>query len=113
MASVSARLDDLMAIFGDRDRYLGSVGMVTRYYASALYLSERSEPPLSRPEVDQFEALRQTIKWKDEADYSEEERLVSEFASYSQGPASGSDLTARLRILMRVIRGLRLTDITS
>lgn len=112
ISKVGQRLDTMADLFGDRDRFLGSVGMVTLYYATVLYFEERGLPDLTRPEVDRFEALRQSIKWKDDADYDDVERLVSEFASYSQGPTSGSYLTARLRILVRVASGLNLSDIT-
>jgi hypothetical protein len=111
MGKVQARLDHLSSVFGPRDRYLGSVGMVTLYYAYDQFLEERGEPRLSRDEVRRFEGLRQSIKLKNEEDLTAEERRVAEFAAFAQGPTTGSYLTARLRILARVLRDLAVDEI--
>lgn len=108
LEKVSRRIDRLAFIFVPQDPYLGSVGMVTIYYAFDQFLDERGEPPLTREDVRDFEALRQSVKLKDEFALSEKERLVWEFAMYSQGPTSGTYLSARLSILAKVLRGIDL-----
>jgi hypothetical protein len=109
LGRVEERLTSLVGIFVPQDRFLGSVGMVTLYYAVDLWLWERSLPPLERSEVVHFERLRQAIKGKGEANLSEEEWALTEFASYAQGPTSGTYLSARLRIILRVLRDLDAT----
>ena len=103
---VAARLDPLCEVFVSHDRYLSSVGMVTLYFALSHYLADRDERPLTRQEVEHFEDLRMSVKGKNEEDLDDDERLAVEFARYSQGPTSGSYLTARLRIFLRVERGI-------
>ena len=104
LSTVEARLDRLTELFHPQDPYLGSVGMVTIYYAFDRFLEERGLDPLTRDEIESFEAKRLAIKHKDESDYTDEERQMSEFATYSQGPTSATHLSARLRILARVLR---------
>jgi hypothetical protein len=106
LGRVSARLSRLAPVFVPHDPFLGSVGMVTIYYAFDKFLEERSEPPLSRAEVTKFETLRQAIKQKEESTLTDEERRVWEFAAYAQGPTSGTYLSARLRILASVLRSI-------
>ena len=101
---VERRLDRLSSLFGHHDPYLGSVGMVTIYYVFDKFLDEAGQRPLARDEIRRFEGLRASIKRKTEADLTDEEALVSEFATYAQGPTSGSYLSARLRILASVLR---------
>ena len=108
---VTDRLAHLTQVFGDKDPYLGSVGMVTIYYAYDRFLEERGEARLTRQEVEQFESLRAAIKRKEEDNLTFDERLVAEFATYSQGPTSGTYLTERLRILARVLRSIDTADI--
>lgn len=106
LARVSDRLDRLTAVFEHKDRYLGSVGMVTLYYAFDRFLAERGIAELSRADVIEFEARRIDIKHKNEEDYTADERLMYEFSTYAQGPTSGSYLSARLRILSTILRDL-------
>lgn len=106
LAKVGAVLDSVTPIFGHHDRVLSSVGMVTLYFAIAHRLADLGLPPLTRAEIDQFEELRASVRDKSDEELDENERLVVEFARYSQGPTSGSYLTARLRIFLRVTRGI-------
>lgn len=105
---VSDRLDKIAPLFTTKDPFLSSVGMVTIYYVLARYLDERNLPPLERSDIDRFEQLRQAAKGVDEENLTEVDQLMVEFASYAQGPTSGTYLTARLRILLRVIRDVDL-----
>lgn len=106
LGRVSFRLDQLSENFRPQDRYLGSVGMVTLYYVTDLWLAEHQEPPLERAEIEHFEGLRIAMKGRSEPTMTELEWLMTEFASYSQGPTSGSYLSARLRIILKVLRNL-------
>lgn len=101
---VEARLNHLTSVFRPSDPFLGSVGMVTIYYALDRFLEERGQAHLDRSEVEAFERLRQAIKGKEESSLTEDERAVLEFAAYAQGVTSGTYLSARLRILARVLR---------
>ena len=104
--AVGARLDSLMTVFTAADDYLGSVGMITVYYAFQSYLAGIGEPPLTRADVERFEDLRTSIKAKTEQALTAEDGLVLEFGTYAQGPTSGSYLSARLRILSTILRNV-------
>lgn len=107
---VTRTLGDLVAIFTDKDPFLGSVGMVTLYYVAAKYLAGRQLPPLRREEIEAFETLRQGVKNREDEELDERELLVVEFGKYAQGPTSGTYLTVRLQILLRVLRGMVIDD---
>ena len=87
--------------------------MVTIYYVLDRYLQNRGEPDLTREEIEDFEGRRQDAKGKDEEDLTDEDQLIVEFASYAQGPTSGTYLTARLRILLKVLRNHEFQDESS
>lgn len=110
LTPVSERLDHLSLVFGSRDPFLGSVGMVTIYYVFDKVMQERGLTRLTRAEAESFERLRVDIKKKEEDDLTDDERRVAEFATYAQGPTSGTYLTARLRIMGQVLRSVDLRE---
>ncbi len=109
LRSVSDTLDVLNPAFVNKDPFLGSVGMVTLYYAADKYLREGQNAPLRRDEIEHFESTRLAVKYIEDDYLDANERRVVEFGRYSQGPTSGTYLTARLQILLAVLRGMDLS----
>jgi hypothetical protein len=105
------RLDRLSAAFTHHDPFLGSVGMVTLYYVVTAFLARRGLDPLSRDEILQFDELRRSVKGREEDDLSADERLLAEFATYAQGLTSGSYLTSRMHIMLKILRGITFEDV--
>ncbi len=79
--------------------------MVTLYYVTDKYLEELGEQPLSGQEIDYFEDVRRSTKGIEDDALRPEQRKAIEFGRYSQGPTSGTYLTARLHILVGLLRG--------
>lgn len=111
MGKVDTTLVSLSDIFVTRDYYLGSIGMVTLYYAADHYLRYLGEDPLTREEVDRFESFRRAPRGKSEDDLTREDRLAIDFASYAQGTTSGGYLSARLHIMLNMLRDITFDDI--
>lgn len=78
--------------------------MVTLYFALDHHLEESVQDPLSRMEILDFESQRIALKGLQEAVLTHAQRRLEEFATYSQGPTSGSYLSARLQIFLEVVR---------
>jgi hypothetical protein len=93
-------LNDMSAIFVDRDPLLRSIGMVTLYFHLFRRAREKNlTASITRPAIEGFEQLRQENRQAAEQDISQADYNILEFDRYTQSPNDGIAMRFRLAVI--------------
>ena len=100
-----ATLDLMAETFGETDRLLRQVGMITLYFHLYRYIKKGQVGQVGRSELEWFEKARDENRRKaEQEDPSEVDQDLTEFDKHSQTPNDAYALRIRLHILLRRLR---------
>ncbi len=97
-----ATLDLMAETFGENDRLLRQVGMITLYFHLYRYITKGQVGHVGRSQLEWFEKVRNENRRRaEQEDSGEIDQDLTEFDKHSQTPNDAYALRIRLRVLLR------------